>query len=45
MSVSVENISISSVSIINTELIPKYEIKLMTINDYQLGMLDNKYRL
>ncbi len=30
MSVSVENLSSSSVSIINTELIPTYEIKLKT---------------
>ncbi len=37
MSVSVENISSLSVSIIHTELIPTYEIKLMT---EKLGMLD-----
>jgi len=40
MSVSVENILISSVSFINTELIPTYEIKLLT---EKLYMLDNKY--
>ncbi len=40
MSVSVTNILSSSVSIINTELIPTYEIKLMT---KKLEMLDNKY--
>ncbi len=40
MSVSAEIILSSSVIIINTELIPTYEIKLMT---EKLGMLDNKY--
>ncbi len=40
MSVSVKIILRSSVSIINTELIPTYEIKLMT---EKLGMLDNNY--
>ncbi len=36
------SVTSSSVSIINTELIPTYEIKLMT---EKFGMLDNKYRL